>query len=155
MSSETHARESWAGDGCVTDASPFGDATASLHRMRDVVGRKWQPLVVYHLRKNDSMGFSDLKAAIEGISSKMLSESLDDLEATGIIEREIVSDRPVRVAYSLTDAGESLEEIICDLIRWEEEHLDEAPGENATENQSPVTGSEVAGGGSHSSGGDR
>ena len=124
MSSDRHAHDRRPRDSCLTESSPFGDATASLLRMQGIVGRKWQPLLIYHLRGNGSMGFSDLKSAVEGISSKMLSESLDDLETAGVVEREVVSDQPVRVAYSLTDAGEALERIVCDLVRWEEQHLD-------------------------------
>jgi len=137
MSSEPRDRDNWSTEGCVTESAPFGDATASLLRMQDIIGRKWQPLLVYHLRQSGTLGFSDLKSAVDGISSKMLSESLDDLEEAGIVTREIVSERPVRVAYSLTDAGESLEGIVCDLIRWEEEYLDDADDED-TRNERPL-----------------
>jgi DNA-binding HxlR family transcriptional regulator len=115
MSSEPHRTER---------ARLFTDTDAVLLAMQGIVGRKWQPVIVHHLLDGGSVGFSDLKSRIDGISSKMLSESLDDLEAAGLIERELLSDKPVRVNYSLTERGETLRPLVTEMVRWGSDHLE-------------------------------
>jgi len=95
-------------------------ATATL------VGRKWHPVVIHRLLDGGSMGFNELKDDVDGVSSKVLSDSLDDLESKGLVDREIVSDKPVRVSYSLTDRGESLRPVISAMAEWGSEHLEAA-----------------------------
>lgn len=92
---------------------------------RRLFGRKWQPVIVYHLLDGGAMRFSELKAAIDEISGKMLSESLTELEESEVVERCVTSQRPVRVEYTLTTRGQSLEPVLRELIRWGTEHLDE------------------------------
>ena len=107
----------------------FTDAEATLLDMQTVVGRKWQPVLVHHLLEAGPLGFSALKERVDGISSKMLSESLDDLEAADIVTRDLVSEKPVRVEYDLTPAGESLEGLIAEMVAWGSAH---APGDDAS-----------------------
>lgn len=85
---------------------------AELTALSNVLGRKWNLVIIERLLANGPLGFSALLEEIDGISSKVLSESLDDLEASGLVNREIVSDRPIRVEYSLTQQGAALEWII-------------------------------------------
>jgi len=96
----------------VTDpAEMLGDVT-------DVLGRKWHLRIVYYLLEDGPMGFSSLKDRLDGVSSKMLSESLSSLDDQGLVDREIVSDQPVRVEYSLTEAGAALDSVVAELIDW-------------------------------------
>lgn len=88
-----------------------------------LIGKKWHPVVVHRLLEGGPMGFNELKDEVGGISSKVLSDSLDDLEEKGLVNREIVSDKPVRVEYSLTERGASLESLIHEMRDWGEEHL--------------------------------
>ena len=88
-----------------------------------VVGKKWHPVVVHRLLDGGPMGFNELKDDVGGISSKVLSDSLDDLEEKGLVNREIVSEKPVRVEYSLTEHGSSLEPLILEMRDWGREHL--------------------------------
>jgi DNA-binding HxlR family transcriptional regulator len=83
-----------------------------LTSLSDILGRKWNLVIIDRLLTNGPMGFSDLLDAIEGISSKVLSESLDDLEQVEFVDRTIVSERPFRVEYSLTDQVDAVEGII-------------------------------------------
>lgn len=83
-----------------------------LTSLSDILGRKWNLVIIDRLLTDGPMGFSDLLDAIEGISSKVLSESLDDLEQVEFIDRTIVSERPFRVEYSLTDQVDAVEGII-------------------------------------------
>lgn len=114
MSSEPHA----ATDAIETDRPQFADVRGALLSTQAVLGRKWVPLIVYHLLRDGPMGFSALGDRIGGISAKMLSESLDALEETGLVDREVVSDRPTRVCYALTDRGAALEPLIAAMIDW-------------------------------------
>jgi len=109
----------------------FTDPGDVLLSMQAVVGRKWQPVIVYHLLEAGPLGFSALKDRTDGISSKMLSESLDDLEAAGLVAREVVSDKPVRVEYALTEEGKSLEGLVHEMVSWGSRHIDDPTGEGA------------------------
>lgn len=60
--------------------------------------------------------------AIDGVSSKMLSEGPDDLESAGLVSRTLLSDQPVRVEYKLTERGRSLEPLVTEMVRWGDEY---------------------------------
>ncbi|WP_336328748.1 winged helix-turn-helix transcriptional regulator [Halovenus sp. HT40] len=124
MSSGQQQTVDWA-DGERTAGTPlFTDAESVLHDMQDIVGRKWNPVLLYHLLTDGPLGFSALKSCVDGISSKMLSESLSDLEEQGLVTRELLSDQPVRVEYALTERGESLEPILIGMIQWGSERAE-------------------------------
>lgn len=109
---------------------PFADVEGTLLDMQSMIGRKWILVIVYHLLCEGPLGFSALKDRIDGISSKMLSESLDAAEGAGLVEREVVSDRPVRVEYTLTDRGAALEGLIGEMAQWGTQyHPADADGE--------------------------
>jgi len=86
-----------------------------LTSLAGVLGRKWNLVIIHHLLRNGPLGFSDLLGEIDDISSKVLSESLEKLEQSGFIDREIISERPFRVEYSLTTSGQTLELLINEV----------------------------------------
>jgi DNA-binding HxlR family transcriptional regulator len=88
-----------------------------------ILGRKWHPVIVHRLLTEGPLGFNALKDAVDGISSKVLSDSLENLEEHGLVVRDIVSEKPFRVEYSLTERGESLEPVITEMKSWGEDHL--------------------------------
>jgi len=94
-----------------------------LRRATAILGRKWNPVLIRTLLAEGPLGFNDIKTRIDGISDKVLSESLDDLQEAGLVVRDVVEDKPVRVHYSLTTAGRDLEPVIDDLLAWSREHL--------------------------------
>ncbi|PSQ18631.1 transcriptional regulator [Halobacteriales archaeon QS_8_69_26] len=100
--------------------------TASL------IGKKWHPVIVHRLLENGPMGFNDLKEEVDGISSKVLSDSLEDLEEKRLVNREIVSEKPFRVEYSLTEHGRSLEGVITSMRDWGMEYLREPADEDVS-----------------------
>jgi DNA-binding HxlR family transcriptional regulator len=106
----------------TTDRPRFVDPNESFEAVHELLGRKWHLRIVYQLLENGDMGFSGLKDGVDGISSKMLSESLSTLEDRGLVVREIVNDQPVRVEYSLTATGRALEATIDALLQWEATH---------------------------------
>ncbi len=111
------------GDSAVTsERSYFVDPETTFEGVRDLLGRKWHLRIVYYLLEDGPMGFSDLKAELSGVSSKMLSESLSTLQDADIVARDIVSDQPVRVTYSLTERGAALAPLVEDIIQWDTEY---------------------------------
>jgi len=100
-----------------------GEEWCPITSTATMIGKKWHPVIIHRLLKNGPSGFNDLKKAVDGISSKVLSDSLDDLEEKQLVSREIVSEKPVRVEYSLTEYGESLETLIMEMRDWGMEYL--------------------------------
>jgi DNA-binding HxlR family transcriptional regulator len=93
-------------------------ATA-LKRTAGLLGRKWHIAILYHLSRADGMRFNQLQTEIDGISGKVLSESLERLDNRyGVVEREILSDKPLRVEYSLSETGETMEPMLSVIVEW-------------------------------------
>ena len=90
-----------------------------------LIGRKWHPVIVHRLLEYGPLGFNALKAEIDAISSTVLSNSLEDLEENGLVDRTIVSEKPFRVEYSLTEMGTSLGPVIGAMDEWGEGYLRE------------------------------
>lgn len=90
-----------------------------------LICRKWHPVIVHRLLEHGPSGFNELKTDVDGISSKVLSDSLEDLEANGLVRREVVSEKPFRVQYSLTEHGEALESVVTAMREWGRDHLAE------------------------------
>ena len=97
-----------------------------LIEMADLLGHKWHPVILQQLVATEECGFSDLHAAIDDISNKMLSDSLTTLEEHGLVERVVVSEKPVRVRYSLTDRGRELVPALDAMVDWGRDHLSTA-----------------------------
>lgn len=125
MSSGQQRTVDWADDERTMGTPLFTDAESVLHDMQDIVGRKWNPVLLYNLLTDGPLGFSVLKRRVDGISSKMLSESLSDLEEQGLVARELLSDQPVRVEYTLTDRGAALEPMLSEMVQWGNEYTGE------------------------------
>jgi DNA-binding HxlR family transcriptional regulator len=85
----------------------------------DIVGRRWNPQLVRVLLDGPAR-YRDLRAAIPAISDHLLSRRLKELEAAGIVTRTVEDASPVRVGYSLTEAGEGLAGAIEALAEWAE-----------------------------------
>lgn len=86
-------------------------------RAIDVLGKRWTCLIVCVLMKGPRR-FAQIAAAIDGLSEKMLSERLKELEAEGIIRRQVYPDAPVRVEYALTPKGHDLERVVSAIQEW-------------------------------------
>jgi len=92
---------------------------------RDTFGRlsflsgKWTtPILYVMLAKGGELRFGEIKAAIPGITSAMLSARLKELESTGLVIRTQYPEIPVRVGYALTPAGQALKPIMDDILEW-------------------------------------
>ena len=89
----------------------------TLELAMDVIGGKWKSLLIFHLR-HGAMRSSMLQHTLQGISNKMFTQSIRELEADDIVKREIFPVIPPKVEYSLTEKGKSLLPIIENLARW-------------------------------------
>jgi DNA-binding HxlR family transcriptional regulator len=101
-----------------------GDDGDPVTAVIELTSRKWTRPIVEHLLGGGSMRYSELAAEIDGISDKMLSESLEDLEESRLVSREVVDTRPVRVEYSLTETGAALEDVVNAVAEWTELYAD-------------------------------
>jgi len=82
-----------------------------------VIGGKWKPLILWHLGE-DICRFSELQRLIPGITRKMLTQHLRELERDGIVARKTFNEMPPRVEYSLTEYGSSLRPLLRALCDW-------------------------------------
>lgn len=90
----------------------------------DRIGERWTALVLLALEQ-DTQRFSALRRKIEGISQKMLTQTLRTLERDGLVSRQAFATVPVTVEYSLTPLGRSLCEAVQTLRGWAYTHIDE------------------------------
>lgn len=97
-------------------------AGCSTRRILDRIGDRWTVLIVGVLGEGDAR-FSQLRRRIDGISQKMLTQTLRALERDGLVLRTVYPEVPVRVEYALTDAGRTLLEPLYALQQWSIEHL--------------------------------
>ncbi|MEV6964723.1 helix-turn-helix domain-containing protein [Hamadaea sp. NPDC051192] len=106
------------------DLSVRDDLTCQVRDVLDRVGDKWTLNVVYQLR-DGSRRFTDLKRSIEGISQRMLTVTLRNLERDGLVERTVHAVVPPRVDYELTEMGQTLLKTAWELIDWAERHAED------------------------------
>ena len=90
-----------------------------FHKAIELIGRRWTGSIVRVLLLGPRR-FNELLAAIPGISDRLLTERLRELEAEGLISREVAAGSPVRVTYQLTCSGHELQEPMDALGRWAE-----------------------------------
>ncbi|WP_232667477.1 winged helix-turn-helix transcriptional regulator [Pseudonocardia sp. TRM90224] len=88
------------------------------------IANKWTAMIVSVLG-DGRMRFGDLRSAVEGISGKVLTDTLRDLERDGLVERRAYAEVPPRVEYELTALGRTLHGPLLVLSRWAEEHIAE------------------------------
>jgi DNA-binding HxlR family transcriptional regulator len=87
------------------------------HHAIELIGRRWTGAILRAMLSGAAR-FSDIGAAIPGLSDRLLSERLKELEAEGILTRLVVPSTPVRVDYRLTAKGEALHEVIAAVATW-------------------------------------
>ena len=83
----------------------------------DHIGGKWKTIVLWYLRK-DRKRFSELRKLIPGITEKMLSMQLRQLEKDGLVSRKVHAEVPPRVEYALTAHGRTLLPLLEEIAKW-------------------------------------
>lgn len=98
-------------------------ANCPVRQVLDRIGDKWSTLVILILGDSGVMRFNGIGHAIGDISQKMLTATLRNLEADGLVSRKMYQEIPPRVEYELTDLGRSLLPLIRQLQVWADEHF--------------------------------
>ncbi|MGN9809084.1 winged helix-turn-helix transcriptional regulator [Micromonospora sp. BQ11] len=110
----------------MADTDPFATDRLTItppHReLLDQVLDKWSLEVLNQLCERPSR-FNELRQAIPAVSQKSLSATLRRLERNGIVERAVLSSRPVAVEYRITPLGKTLRQPIDVLLEWADQHL--------------------------------
>jgi DNA-binding HxlR family transcriptional regulator len=96
---------------------------ALVHEMLERVADKWTLLVIDALDSRQELRFSRLRERLGGVSQKMLTKTLRQLERDGLVVRRVHAEVPPRVDYRLTPLGVSLGESVCGLWKWVEAHM--------------------------------
>jgi DNA-binding HxlR family transcriptional regulator len=94
----------------------------AVHDAMDILNGKWKIYIVASLCFNNKRRFSEILNDVKGISNKMLSKELKELEMNKLVKRTIVDSYPVTVEYSLTEYGQKLQSMIGNLAEWGIEH---------------------------------
>lgn len=89
----------------------------------DVVSGKWKGLVLWELHSHGTRRFAELRRGLPGVSEKMLTQHLRQMEEDGLVHREVYAEVPPKVEYSLTEAGTSLNEALRPLGEWGQKRL--------------------------------
>lgn len=111
----------------TSDPREKADAHATCTAMADIlnrIGDKWSVMVVGYLARQ-TMRFNELRNTIGGISQRMLTLTLRNLERDGLVTRTVYPEIPPRVEYALTDLGRTLTEPLDALWQWAAEHQDD------------------------------
>ena len=90
-----------------------------FHHAVELIGRRWSGAIISSLLARPRC-FNEFLAAVPGLSDRLLTERLRELESEGLVRRTVISGPPVRVSYELTESGKDLEPVILALGKWAE-----------------------------------
>ena len=97
--------------------SNSGPFNPSFLAATELVGKRWTGAIVWAIYYGHNR-FGELQTAIPGLSPRMLSERLKELEAEGVLDRNVFADTPVRIEYRLTEKGLALRGVLVALSKW-------------------------------------
>jgi len=96
------------------------------HRAVAIITRRWTPEIVRVLMSGTNR-FGAIRATIPGLSDRLLSERLKDLEAEGLLTRSVTPDTPVLIEYRLTEKGMALCSIVKEIAVWADTWIEQEP----------------------------
>lgn len=94
----------------------------SVESTLQLISGRWKSVLLYHLIFEGEHRYNELQKKIPGITRRMLSLQLKDLENDGLIERHVIQEKPLMVSYHITDYGHSLKPVIQMLHQWGNEY---------------------------------
>lgn len=98
--------------------TPIGDQMCPRYEAAvQILGKRWTTMIVRTLLARPRR-FSDMTAIIDGLSDRLLSERLKELEHCGIVERSVYPETPVRIEYTLTAKGRELDQVVEAIQSW-------------------------------------
>jgi DNA-binding HxlR family transcriptional regulator len=105
----------------VSSTQAHGEASGAVcphfHHAIELIGKRWTGAIVCALTEGP-MRYGELGKAVPGLSDRLLSQRLRELEEEGLVERQVEAGAPVRVIYSLTEAGQQLDPVLSELKSW-------------------------------------
>jgi len=101
------------------------DPVERVEMIMGIIAGKWKPAIIYALVTKGTLRFNDLRRMIAGVSQRMLTQQLRDLERHGIVRRVVHPEIPPRVEYSVTRLGRSLHPIFKSVCRWADKNFAE------------------------------
>jgi DNA-binding HxlR family transcriptional regulator len=99
------------------EPTPCAEVCPNFHEAIELIGKRWTGAILCALTERP-MRYGELGKAVPGLSDRLLSQRLRELEDEGLVEREVEAGTPVRVTYSLTATGEDLGPAIRELKAW-------------------------------------
>lgn len=93
----------------------------------EMIGGKWKGMILYHLL-DETLRFNEIRRRLPGITQRMLARQLRELEASGMVFRQVYAEAPPKVEYYLTSQGKTLAPIIRAMALWGRENLAAAQG---------------------------
>ncbi len=121
------AQVKWSADGKRKEVRAGCDHPCPIERGMRLIGGKWKGSILWHLR-DGPVRFNDLDRMLTGASKRMLVQRLREMEADGLLSRRVISDRPVAVAYEITEFGRSALGVLEQLADWTEARAPLAAG---------------------------
>jgi len=101
-------------------SKPYG---CSVEATLAVIGGRWKPVILFQLLGGRVLRFSKLRSQVPGITQRMLTKQLRDLERDGVVSRKIYPEVPPRVEYKLTAYGVTLKPILLEMRNWGAIHM--------------------------------
>jgi DNA-binding HxlR family transcriptional regulator len=99
----------------------FNELYCPVEITAGIIGGKWKPLILFYLQ-NKTRRFGEIQKLLPGVTKKMLTQRLRELEKDGIVHRRVYAQVPPRVEYSLTRHGQSLRPILELMSGWGDKH---------------------------------
>ncbi|MDX2311801.1 winged helix-turn-helix transcriptional regulator [Limosilactobacillus mucosae] len=103
-----------------------------------LLNSQWKILIMRELLLHPSERYSELQHSVAGISQKMLTQSLHEMTADGIVQRQVFPEVPPHVEYRLTELGQSMDPILKAMHNWGNQYLASHPEKRRT-NKQPET----------------
>jgi DNA-binding HxlR family transcriptional regulator len=115
----------------MAKAPRCGPYICGIDAALDVVSGKWKGLILWELDAHRVRRFSELRRGLPGVSEKMLTQHLREMEEDGLVHRKVYAEVPPRVEYSLTEHGHTLNQALGPLGAWGSERIRRESAETA------------------------
>lgn len=111
------------------------DGSCPVATTISLLNSQWKILIMRELLLHPSERYSELQHSVAGISQKMLTQSLHEMTADGIVQRQVFPEVPPRVEYRLTELGQSMDPILKTMHNWGNQYLASYPEKRRTNKQ--------------------
>ncbi len=88
----------------------------------ELLNGKWKPRILWHLHQNELLRFNELRRKLPGVTAKMLTQQLRELEQDGLVLRTVYPVVPPKVEYTFTEFGQTFRPILAHIAQWGSDH---------------------------------